>query len=52
MECTCSCSRAKVFQPVCCAELPLHFSINLYIKPLLHASWGADLGHTFSAKTY
>lgn len=37
---------------VCSAELPSHFPINLYIKPLLRASWGADLGRTRSAKTY
>lgn len=34
---------------VCSAELPFQFAINLYLKPLLRASWGADLGHTFSA---
>ena len=37
---------------VCSAELSLLSPIYLYMKPLLRASWGADPGHTFSAKTY
>lgn len=50
LQCDRSISAVRI--AVCSAELPLHFPINLYIKPLLRASWGADLGRTRSAKTY